>query len=261
MTTSATQSLPATDRFSWRRVGLVARYYYKPLKRPLIIFPLLSLAVGIFSLLSMRYNISLFFAGTLSTILSFLYYWSPVVFNRVESSQLTTTLPCRWSERATFVMPVALLGMPLLIFGPSYALSELGTYLYPDTYTSQLARLGAEDTTFFPDYIAISLKVVMGLMPFSVSLYVIYRARKNRVLKAILLSVAAMIVETITYGVIIGLIVMDAVKPNITGDTEFTGIHMDQMLDGSLYTACAVGAVALIFIVLTIRRFKTTQLS
>ncbi|MDE6383231.1 MAG: hypothetical protein K2K79_02635 [Paramuribaculum sp.] len=262
MTTSATQSLPATDRFSWRRIGMVARYYYPSFKRPLIIFPLMSLVVGIFTLLSVRYEFNLFFSGTLSTILTFTYYWSPVIFNRIESSQLTTSLPCRWSERATFVMAIALLGLPLLLFTPSYALSELGEYLYPEKYWL-FVHTATENTDIIPTAIATCLKVAMSLLPFSVALYTIHRARKSRVFKAIMFSVVALIAETITIGVTMGLIVVRASEYNIMnpGHNSSIDVTLDQISEASLYTACIVGTLALMFIVLTIRRFKTTQLS
>ena len=264
MTTSATQSLPATDRFSWRRVGMIARYYFPTLKRPLILFPLLSLAVGGFYLLSIRFQINIIFSGTLSSVLSFLYYWSPIIFNRIESSQLTTTLPCRWTERATFVIIFALLGLPLLVFGPSYVLSELGQYLYFDNYISLIHAWEPMETPVQTDldFLGILLKVSMSLLPFSVALYVVYRARKSRILKAIMLSVAALIGQSITIGVLIGVLLARDIQSGVArGAVPVEPVPTDMIWKVSLIVGCILGALALMFIVLTIRRFKTTQLS
>lgn len=263
MTTSATTSLPATDRFSWRRVGMVARYYYPSLKRPLIIFPLLSLAVGLFSILSLRYNFDLFYSGTLSTILTFTYYWSPVIFNRIESSQLTMTLPCRWSERATFVMIFALLGLPLLVMGPSTALSELGRYLYADNYTSLLTRWGATDTSIMPVFTTILLGLAMYMLPFTVALFTMFRARKSKVLKAMLFSIAALIAQIFAFGIITGVVfARHAATTRITpGSLSPDDIPVNLISNCITFMACVIGALSVMFIVLTIRRFKTTQVS
>lgn len=268
MNETVTPAILATDRFSWRRVGLIARYYFQPLKRSIIIFPLLSLAVGLFSLISMRYEINIFFAGLLSTILSFVYYWSPIVFSNVESSQLTLSLPCRWQERATFVMLFALVAMPLLILVPSYLLNELGCYLYTDNYVSMLARWNVNtDTSFLPDFIDILLKLSMSLLPFSVALYVIHRARKSRVLKAIAFSVVALITQTIVYGTFMGLLVVKEVMKNPEAFQAGGNIPVEEMLpmesisNASICTIAIIGTLAITFIILTIRRFKTVQIS
>lgn len=262
MTPNTAVALPSADRFSWRRVAMIARYYYLPLRRAIILFPLLSFAVGMFSFFSIRYEINIFFSGTLSTILSFLYYWSPIIFNRVEQSQLTLSLPCRWSERATFVMLFSLIGLPILIFAPSYLLSELGKYLYNDNYVSLLSNWNIDNNSIVSDPYKL-LNLSMSLFPFSVTLYTMFRARKNRPLKAMLLSLAAMVGETIFIGVVSIIFVMRYMVNNTVAENSICAdaIPADIMSATWWIVGSIVGALAIMFIVLTIRRFKTVQIS
>lgn len=260
--TTDTNRTDSTDRFSWHRVGMIARYYSQPLRRALILFPIISLVVGLASFFTYYYDLPSFIAGTLGTLLSFLYYWSPIIFNRVESSQITMSLPCRWSERATVVMLFAILGLPLLILGPSSLLTHIGQNLYPDSIEIGFSEFSAELGDFDSPLYQALISILMGLLPFSVALYAVLRSRKSRTLKAILLSTAALISETIILGIVMGIVVFryaaeHAECRNFVNDDN---PPFSFITDVTLYVAIAMGVLSLLFFAISIRRFKTVQI-
>lgn len=253
-----TKALPSSDRFSWHRVGMAARYYYYPLRKALILFPLISLAVGIMNFLSLKYEISIFVSGLLSTGLGFLFYWSPIVLNKIEQSQLTPSLPCRWSERATCVMLISLVVLPVVVLVPNQVLYQLGQYLYTDNYKSLLGDWNVNNDLIDNSYF---LSVCTTILPFVVTLFTIFATRKNRVLKAILLSIGALIMQSILLSVIVVWRVVSTAAD--LGDkhlTENDPMIMDVITDGSITAAYICLGVSAVLIVLTVLRIKTIQI-
>lgn len=243
---------------------MIARYYYAPLRRSLILFPVCSLAVGLVTFFSMKYNISFFISGILTTALAFLFYWSPIALSRIEQSPLTAMLPCRWSERATFVMLFALIGLPVLVYLPYYCLHWLGQYMYPDFIEEIMNQSEIDGLTFniTTDHL---LSAITTAIPFVVSLYTVYATRKNRTFKSIMFSVISLIAQSIVIGVLVAASIfsnIDIENPanNNFGPGEISHDAIESIYQGINYTIGILGAVVVLFLVLTVLRFRNFQI-
>lgn len=201
-TTTAIQSVD--NDFSWQRVDMIARYYYPSIRRQLIIYPAISVAVGIATFFMYNSPLSTIFAGILSMVLSFMFYFGPIVFTRRSDRAIETMLPATTGEKATFLLLYSFIVIPLLVYLPQFLVQRILIWTMP----SNDFFMTINDLTSKFIGKTFGLSVAQSLVPLATCLYVVMRVKSNRAILGMVWAVASLIVTGICsaiYGVYFAL--------------------------------------------------------
>ncbi|MDE7411837.1 MAG: hypothetical protein K2M94_07345 [Paramuribaculum sp.] len=253
-----TQNISATDKFSWNRVMVLARYYYPNLRTQLIIYPLVSLLSGIILYFTTKSIAWGFLSGALSLALSIMLYLGPIVFARKQTRPIETLIPARSSEKATFILGYSLVFIPIMVYLPQFLMFTLMYHLFP--ISSDFAELIKTSFEFNKGFYGLSY--VQGLVPTITCLFVVYAKRNNRLVMACVWAMVAMIAQTIVSG-ILGAIIAIRQFHNIANPSEspeaFTTDFMYHLMPYlvTFFIICAVYVI--IMAVFTVRNICKKQ--
>lgn len=120
--------LAKTDRTSWSRIAMVARFYMPFIGKKLIIFPAFSLLCGILLIFAKEYltpiqfEFYFSFCGLMITILACL---GAMPLGKVEGVEVETMLPALNCEKLIFYFLYTFLVMPLLVILPFDIIANL----------------------------------------------------------------------------------------------------------------------------------------
>lgn len=190
--------------FSWQRVDMVARYYYPSIRRQIIIYPAISVAVGIATFFMYNSPISTIFAGILSMVLSFMFYFGPIVFTRRSDRAIETMLPATSGEKATFLLLYSFIVIPLLVYLPQFLIQRILIWTIP---SNDLFMTINDLTSKFVGK-TFGLSMAQSLVPLATCLYVVMRVKNNRAILGMVWAVVSLIgmgVISAIYGVYIAL--------------------------------------------------------
>jgi len=182
------------NRFSWQRVGMVARFYYPSLRLPLMIYPATSLVIGLLSFWLSKTEIGFLFTGLLSMILSLMFYFFPLFFTKPSSPVVESMLPATTGERFTVFVIACLILNPIITFLPYYIIDW--TIVAKPEIIEQL-------TQFSYEFIANSygMAAAQSLTPLVTCLFVVFTRWKNRISA----SIGFTILTTVALGIIGGI--------------------------------------------------------
>ena len=202
METVITQS---DSKFSFRRVGMVAGFYYPIFKKQIWLYPLVSLAFGIATFVLQYYpelsGFYTFFGGLMSIVLALMFYWSPCIMGN-EGREIEVLLPALWSEKAVFILGYFFVAIPTLVYIP-YILVKvmLMTFFIPQgaivVFNPEVFSMSIAD-------VQIGLSSIDALVAMSTALFIMMNSRRRSFAKAAVLS----IVTHFCTGIIAGIIVV-----------------------------------------------------
>lgn len=106
-------TLAAVDRFSWKRVWMLARYIYPALKKQLICFPILSIVSGL-TLVFAPFDIT----SMLGIAIFFAYALAPIGLANRDFRLTSGMLPVKASEKFVLLMGYFWIVVPILLYLP-----------------------------------------------------------------------------------------------------------------------------------------------
>ncbi|MEE1207201.1 MAG: hypothetical protein UHP27_03405 [Muribaculaceae bacterium] len=179
-----------TDRFSWKRVGAVARYYSPVTRRACWLLPLLSLCIYLVSLICYATDSPMlmrYFVGWITYVIIF----SPAFFASQHGRETEITLPAKNSEKYVYYLLFCYVVVPVITMLPLEILLNLTTN-YDVAMNAELMKN--------VNFAKAALKFSTGEMYLytylttvsmtSVGLYSVMASRRRRLLKAFLLPLA-----------------------------------------------------------------------
>lgn len=246
------------NKFSWNRVGMVARYYYPMLRSQIIWYPIVALAIQtlvFFSYFSAAWTV---IGSLLTTITSAMIAFGPLIFTNRSNRVLETMLPATSAEKSVFIIGYCLVAIPLLVLVVAWIdLTVLKAIFGEPEFLSMTSRLA--DVHGLEPY----LQTFQQLIPLSTCMFCV-AAMKTR-LKTIgftILSLFILGVAGAVFGVWIALTgcfneiaAGNSVEPDIIADNIISS------LSGLLWIIAILSIVyTIIMATLTARRIVHKQI-
>lgn len=241
--------------FSWERVKMLFRFYLPTLKPQLIAYPLATFVMTVVLLLTIK-NELLF--GLLATLIllvvSYMLYWSPIIFTRKNYHLTETILPVSGGEKVTFYYIYTLVAIPLLVLA-SIASGFAVVCIVPGYYDAIInfvtdSRFIGEmykalsDIVSMPGY---AMQIVLQFVEMALTaLFAVMYFKKSRALMAIALTIGLSTVQ----GVIAG------VAGFIMGIVSGPGEDID-LITGGIETTMVVSNVIVVVYVAIMLYFTT----
>lgn len=233
-----TLAIPASDRFDWRRVALLGRYYWPNIRRQLVIYAV-SLAVLDLCYALSQHSQWFTVLGVLGSLIApYLFYLTPFAFVRDRDLTLSTMLPATAGERATFIFGYSMVLMPLFM-AAVVALSSLVFWPISNTFWDFGASVLRSDT----HGMSWGWMVPTAYFPMCATLLVLLVTRKAHIIKGLIAAFAANIFQA----VLMGCIALWVAKGYIDGDTYAseeeamqTLVNPILMVAGIVITACCL---------------------
>ncbi len=184
-----------SDSFSWQRVCMVGRYYYPALRTQVILYPLISMAIGIISffmfyLLGKTGVSAILLYGLLFFVLTMMYYWSPGVFAHNSCQAIETILPARSSEKATFILLYALIGVSILTWVPQFVCISLLEWIF-DVSVDFVSTKKVDVTSIGSGFYWTN--IFQYLVPLTTCLFVVMKRTTSRLGRGIVWSIVSLI--------------------------------------------------------------------
>lgn len=200
--TMITYTMRRPSGFSFARVVEFGRYYYPRLKRQMLLYVLLSLALGLLCLIPGSQDMQVGLFTIVWTVLPMLYYCSPLIFAKgADTRIIDRLLPVTALEKMVFFYFYLLIVIPILTFFIPWICGEI--YIHtPDLQTeivkefySQKFGMGTNMITFIN---------LAGLLLITLGCFLVVEwVRHNRILWGIVTVIGANTIIGII-GVIIG---------------------------------------------------------
>ena len=190
------------NRFSWRRVGMVGRFYYPRLKWQLIAYPIASICLTLLISTLIKLELPALATAPFSTALSFIVYLGPLFFTAKAAREVETTLPATAGEKATFMILYSLVVIPLLTWIPQYTVQLLmfGQIIPTDEILKHTMPANANIDTASIMQFAIKSIPANVLIYFAViltCLYAVVSVKRNRIVMSIVFCIVYQIAVSI----------------------------------------------------------------
>lgn len=267
-----------TDKFSLRRLRLIARFYGVSIMTQMWIYALTVIGFFFIAILCRRY---IGFDAMLWPVASVIFSWmitlGPIAFYKYDNQQLTTQLPALGAEKALFITGYVFLIVPLLMVGVWTLCWFIGELLPVDNVNYNSFWGLSTDIVMKIDELPLNNSVAYlsnissWFMTISIALYVVICSVRNRVVKCILAVFVTKIVVSII-GFIIGIIyAFDKVIDSVEIISEISGSTQDEIneagykfilpfvQDFMVYFSVAGLIVAVIFFILSWRKICRRQ--
>lgn len=207
-----------SDRFSWKRVWMLAGYVFPGLKKQLIFFPILSLLAGL-SLVFAPFDIT----SICASVIFFAYILSPIGLANKDFKSTIGMLPVKASEKFTFLVAYFWLVVPLLLYLPLTIIFFATQYIDP-VKTQVIFRIYYLGFGML-SWLNIILCQFMSVAFQTSVMLVVINASANRTLKGIVMGI----------GVYIGFIFLSAVSAGVYfGYQMVNAVHNNPELESRL---------------------------
>lgn len=240
------ESAIISDNFSWRRVGMLFRYWFPRFDYRIWIFPVVVLACGLLSLcFSLQEN-----SPEGVTILSMAYYaiiLGPLVFAGRRAPEIRATLPVKTSELYVFLLIVSLVIIPLVVS----SLSELFAYCCGVNLTSEkfyrTAFAESEQLGLKFNFVVMAVYSVLTYVVATViCLWGVVSAKNNPVGKSLLALVIGYFITGLTWGIFGAAVAISNFEEVSDADPEMMGTVVGSIIDIGMYVMMPVLAITLI---------------
>lgn len=240
------ESAIISDNFSWRRVGMLFRYWFPRFDYRIWIFPVVVLACGLLSLcFSLQEN-----SPEGVTILSMAYYaiiLGPLVFAGRRAPEIRATLPVKTSELYVFLLIVSLVIIPLVVS----SLSELFAYCCGVNLTSEkfyrTAFAESEQLGLKFNFVVLAIYSVLTYVVATViCLWGVVSAKNNPVGKSLLALVIGYFITGLTWGIFGAAVAISNFEEVSDADPEMMGTVVGSIIDIGMYVMMPVLAITLI---------------
>ena len=240
------ESAIISDNFSWRRVGMLFRYWFPRFDYRIWIFPVVVLACGLLSLcFSLQEN-----SPEGVTILSMAYYaiiLGPLVFAGRRAPEIRATLPVKTSELYVFLLIVSLVIIPLVVS----SLSELFAYCCGVNLTSEkfyrTAFAESEQLGLKFNFVVMAVYSVLTYVVATViCLWGVVSAKNNPVGKSLLALVIGYFITGLSWGIFGAAVAISNFEEVSDADPEMMGTVVGSIIDIGMYVMMPVLAITLI---------------
>lgn len=240
------ESAIISDNFSWRRVGMLFRYWFPRFDYRIWIFPVVVLACGLLSLcFSLQEH-----SPEGVTILAMAYYaiiLGPLVFAGRRAPEIRATLPVKTSELYVFLLIVSLVIIPLVVS----SLSELFAYCCGVNLTSEkfyrTAFAESEKLGLKFDFVVLAIYSVLTYAVATViCLWGVVSAKNNPVGKSLLALVIGYFITGLTWGIFGAAVAISNFEEVSDADPEMMGTVVGSIINIGMYVMLPVLVIALI---------------
>lgn len=178
----------ASDRFSWKRVAEVARYFSTVTNRQLLVYAIISAIFAVLLLLPLD-GVAQAGIFTLEfSVLPIMFQLAPIAFAKSGDTRVVDRmLPAKASEKFTFYILYLLVAVPIAV----YVLPEGAMWLYgkiPAIHTD--AMMGVKNMHFGNPPIVICMNILAAVAGSMTCLFVTLYARHSRIIKAVISTFA-----------------------------------------------------------------------
>lgn len=192
-------TLMNTDRLSWHRVGMVARFYWPRLRMQLLFFCLAVLVTGLFSrfIISDGSEEQIALISLPVTIMQYCCFLAPVILAFPNDQANCLTLPALGSEKCIFLL------FWFFIAVPASMLIILKLCYFDVSLTEYYSQLNVNNITIeqiIPSGAFLS-NITSNVAWTATCLWIVSATSRRRTMKAVLISLGLMI----AYGIIFGL--------------------------------------------------------
>ena len=262
MDTTIDINAPVSDRFSWRRVGLVARFYYPRLRTQIIIYPLTGILLTLLSIFAAVTGGSEIIWPVVSSIVGFMLMFGPVSLGSRKGLEIETTFPATGAEKSTFIILYAMIGIPLLLLLPA----AIGALLTPADITADFFAAKAFDMRRQLIDSTYGMVIFDEAAPMITCLWAVMAVKKNRVLMGIVWAIACNFAIGIAGG-IYGIYIVFTTglsdgRANLPmADPEaITGIVMDSINPFIMWISIVLAIYVIFALIKTVQCIKNRQL-
>lgn len=252
------------DGYSWRRVWMVACYWWQLMRWKLLAFLLISILVG--ATAAALYGIEGDYIGMQITGMStYLCLFGSAAFGKKSGHQMDIGLPARNSEKLTFMLIYNILVMPLATVIPCSVVMYLIMGQCPQQLMNTIfASVGIEYKGMFV-YTTQLYSVILMMVASMVCLWTATTAKRHALVKAIGFSLLTFITPSFLTGIIGGLGLFGFIKSE--GANDIMNMSHDAIMDymfdnmGQIFAVeAAVMLVAwIVCLYLFIRNFNKRQ--
>lgn len=248
-----------TDRFSWRRVAMVARFFYPKLRSQIILFPVMAVALSLWVyLMPNTFVLKNVLTGFMYLAVTLMLWWASGKFAG-SNRQCETMLPALWSEKALVVVVYSLIVVPLLLFVPQMLVDYVASLISGEPLT--LLRLDDDSIIIFGKELGLSS--CDTFFSITTCMFIACRSAKSTFLKSAVWSLLA----TIGFGLLVGIAFVAIFSTKVYTNAEaLEGLNGSEVIDtlgiaGSMYIFYWISiAYSVLMVYLTVRSFKKIQM-
>lgn len=219
------------NSFSWKRVGMVARFYYPRLKWQLALYPLAAFLFTLAGGYLLKAGFPAILISPFSSIASWMVYLGPLFLIIKSSREVETMLPATAKEQATCLILYAALLLPLITSIPAWAgsfvvfgttnLASVMSYInFPPEAKEPLEYIAPYLSRSF--YYGIPMTMTFSL----VTLLTIVKAKRNRIILSIVFVIALNFAITL---ITIGAVMINAFSDNWIINEVKRGIPAEEL--------------------------------
>lgn len=240
------ESAIISDKFSWRRVGMLFRYWFPRFDYRIWIFPVVVLACGLLSLcFSLQEH-----SPEGVTVLAMAYYaiiLGPLVFAGRRAPEIRATLPVKTSEHYIFLLIVSFVIIPLVVA----SLSELFAFCCGVNLTSEkFYKIAlAENEKLGLDF-NVGIMTVYSILTYAVAtvicLWGVVSAKNSPVGKALLALVISYFITCLAWGIFGGVVAVTNFDDSSDVTPEFMGTIVGSIINFGMYVMMPILIVTLI---------------
>lgn len=232
--------IPSSSSFSIKRALAFGRLYQPTLGRMIMIYPAISFALTVLTIFLGCSKTGVPFIALVSLVVSFMIYFSPLVFVAGGDPVIETMLPAKGSEKAWFMIMCSLLLFPTLVWIPQQIIEWIANWLNPailaDNYFYNL-RNELGEHSMVVSYLQI-------LVPTATCLATVARERRRRIVTPViwtLVSIAGLAIA----GMAVGFVKFFKIGMNHArmGLDPYDTEEINRLVHGELNTILSILAV------------------
>ncbi len=251
-----------SNKFSWHRVGMIARFYYPSLRLPLMIYPAVSLVLGLFTFWLSKTEIGFLFSGLLSMVMSLMFYFFPLFFTRPSSPVVESMIPATAGERLTVFAAACLILNPILTYIPYCIIYRL--FVEQPEIVKEVLEVTQEFTGQGKSY---ALSIAQALPPMITCMFIVFTRWKNRISAAIGFTILSMVALGMLGGIMGAIFIFTDLIPIAEQNpaTLENGVELGRFMADKMYPMLiTIGSVCIIYTVsmvwLMYRKIRNQQL-
>lgn len=175
-------------RFSWSRVKSVIRFFYPLLRGQMIIYPCVTITLLIVAFIATNIKWTDFFWSAPLSVISFMFYFAPMVLTRRDSRMVVTMLPATALEKTLVLLGYFLVVVPVLTLGLYYIVGLCVESLLPiNPVIGKILDMKSDMHT------ASALNLCSELVPPVSCLWALVAVKRNRTMKVLLSGIGSLL--------------------------------------------------------------------
>lgn len=261
--------------FSWARTAKLGRFYFPRLKKQIIWYPVITIAISLLFILACQQGMGLLMYVILGIGIPAMIYFGPIIFASDSNLPMETMIPAKSSEKWLFVSLYSLIFIPLIVLAPAaICMLPAKSIIEADPIIGTMNIISKSLGNYSSVIQAVST-VATGAMFISVCLYAVMSFTRSRILYSIL----AVFIAYFGWGAVTVILSFVSSSRYIksfsenANNTDGMSENIDSLVStpqgqdllGHIYTSALILAViavvvTVVLIMLTYRRIKERQI-